>query len=122
VSGQLPVRDGALIDRDVVAQTEQVLANLERVLTEHGAHRGQVVKDHSVARGRRYRATVNEPHRAVFDEDAPALSACARLEVLLRQVRLSTRMGAGEPRNSRRTNQRKSAGVGKGGSCWCRSR
>ena len=76
VSGQLPVRDGKVVDGGVVAQTEQALANLEARLQENGADRTRVVKTLVLLADIDDWAAMNEPYRAFFrDAPLPARSA-----------------------------------------------
>jgi len=44
VSGQVGALDGALVTGGVAAQTRQAVANLAKLLSEHGADLGDVVK------------------------------------------------------------------------------
>lgn len=76
VSGQLPMRDGKLVDGGIVEQTEQVLANLDALLQSEGADRSQVVKTLVLLADFGDWAAMNVPYRRFFGEDAlPARSA-----------------------------------------------
>ncbi|MCA1710566.1 MAG: RidA family protein [Actinobacteria bacterium] len=76
ISGQLPVRDGDVIDGDVAAHTTQALANLDAVLAEHGASARQVVKTTVLLADIGDWAAMNVPYLAFFDADAlPSRSA-----------------------------------------------
>lgn len=71
VSGQLPLRDGVLVDGGIVEHAEQALANLDRVLQEHGASRAQVVKVTVLLADVQDWDAMNGPYRRFFGPDAP---------------------------------------------------
>lgn len=76
ISGQLPMRDGVLVEGDVTVQTRQVLANLDELLRAAGADRAQVVKTLVLLADFGDWAAMNVPYREFFGEDAlPARSA-----------------------------------------------
>ncbi len=75
VSGQLAMRDGQLVGDDIETQTRVTLENLEAVLTEHGAHRSQVVKTLVLLSDMANWAAMNGPYVEFFSEALPARSA-----------------------------------------------
>src|SRR4051812_43554350 len=78
VSGQLAMREGAIVGGDIVAQTTHALENLDRVLTANGAHRGQVVKTLVLLSDMADWAAMNGPYGAFFGGGTlPARSAFA---------------------------------------------
>jgi 2-iminobutanoate/2-iminopropanoate deaminase len=78
VSGQLSMRDGELVEGDIVAQTRLALENLDRVLQANGAHRGQVVKTLVLLSDMADWAAMNGPYGEFFAGGTlPARSAFA---------------------------------------------
>lgn len=76
VSGQLPVKDGVVVDGDVVAQTRQALANLDALLRAEGVDRSAVVKTVVLLADIGDWAAMNEPYVEFFgDAPLPARSA-----------------------------------------------
>jgi 2-iminobutanoate/2-iminopropanoate deaminase len=82
MSGQIPLRpDGTLVEGDVKAQTEQVLANMKAVLTEAGLGFGNVVKTTIFLSSMDHFSTVNELYGAVMGDVPPARSTVAVLKL-----------------------------------------
>lgn len=76
-SGQLGLRDGALVDGGVGPQLTQAIANLEALLTEAGASLAAVVKATVFLTDMADYATVNEVYLTGFGDHRPARSAVA---------------------------------------------
>lgn len=74
VSGQIGLRDGALVD-GVEAQARQVLVNLEEALTEAGASMTDVVKCLVFMTDIGNFSTINALYAEAFGEHRPARSA-----------------------------------------------
>jgi 2-iminobutanoate/2-iminopropanoate deaminase len=74
---------GKLVAGDVAAQTEQVLANLEAILTAAGSAWPHVAKATIFLTRMADFATVNEIYGRVFPQDPPARSTVAVLELPL---------------------------------------
>ena len=71
MSGQIPLTpEGTLVEGDVSAQTNQVLANMEAVLSEAGLSFENIAK-----------TTVNELYGAKFPNNPPARSTVAVLKL-----------------------------------------
>jgi 2-iminobutanoate/2-iminopropanoate deaminase len=82
MSGQIPLRpDGTLVEGDVKAQTEQVLANMRAVLEEAGVGFGNIVKTTIFLSTMDHFATVNELYGAVMGDVPPARSTVAVLKL-----------------------------------------
>jgi 2-iminobutanoate/2-iminopropanoate deaminase len=77
VSGQLGVRDGAIVPGGTAAQTAQAVANLANLLAEHGASLVDVVKTTVFMTDIADFAAVNEAYVAAFGDHRPARSAIA---------------------------------------------
>lgn len=77
VSGQIGIPPEGEMPEDFAGQCEQVLANLDRVLTEHGLRRDQVVKVTVFLTDMADYAALNERYRAFFTDAPPARSAIA---------------------------------------------
>ncbi|MDQ3147107.1 MAG: RidA family protein [Actinomycetota bacterium] len=75
VSGQIGLRDGALVSGDISAQVRQALANLATVLEGEGAGLASVVKTTVFLRDMDDYAAMNEAYTAAFGEHRPARSA-----------------------------------------------
>jgi 2-iminobutanoate/2-iminopropanoate deaminase len=73
VSGQLGVRDGALVE-DFGAQVDQALVNLADRLAEHGLGMEHVVKTTCFLADLEQFAEFNERYAAAFPEPRPARS------------------------------------------------
>lgn len=74
VSGQLGLRDGALVDGGVAAQTAQAIVNLEAQLATVGAGLGDVVKTLCFLTDIDTFATFNGAYVEGFGEHRPARS------------------------------------------------
>lgn len=74
VTGQLPIDpvSGLLVDGDVVAQTNQVMTNLARVLDAAGSSLGEVLMARSFLRHEEDFAAYNEAFRAWFPVRLPS--------------------------------------------------
>lgn len=78
VSGQVPLRDGALLtDRPFAEQVDAVLANLSDRLAEHGATLADVVKTTVFLADMADYPELNERWVATFAEPRPARSCVA---------------------------------------------
>jgi 2-iminobutanoate/2-iminopropanoate deaminase len=78
VSGQVPLRDGALLtDRPFAEQVDAVLANLTDRLAEHGATLADVVKTTVFLASMDDYPELNERWVATFAEPRPARSCVA---------------------------------------------
>ena len=78
LSGSIPLRpDGTAVEGDVRVQTEQVLANMEALLTAAGATFANIVKTTIFLSDMSHFATVNEVYGARFTENPPARSTVA---------------------------------------------
>lgn len=74
-SGQIPLRpDGSLVEGDIVAQTKQVLANLEAVLSAAGLQRNSVVKTTIFLTDLGTFGAVNDVYGEFFGDHKPARS------------------------------------------------
>lgn len=77
-SGQIPLRpDGTMVEGDVRAQTEQVMANIAGLLEASGLTFSNVVKTTIFLSSMAHFATVNEVYGAAFSEAPPARSTVA---------------------------------------------
>ncbi|MEY2399156.1 MAG: 2-iminobutanoate/2-iminopropanoate deaminase [Actinomycetota bacterium] len=74
VSGQLGVKDGALVGTDAATQTTQVVANLKSVLESEGASLDHVVKTTVFLTNMDDFAAMNEAYVAGFADHRPARS------------------------------------------------
>lgn len=74
VSGQIPIdpATGAFVSDDVAEQTEQVLKNLEAVLTAAGSDLNQVIKTTVFLADMNDFTAMNEIYARYFTENAPA--------------------------------------------------
>jgi 2-iminobutanoate/2-iminopropanoate deaminase len=89
VSGQIALdpATGTLVgDGDVVAQTEQVMANLAAVLKAGGSSFAQVVKTQVFLKDMNDFATVNGVYAKYFDEAAAPARACVEVARLPKDV------------------------------------
>jgi 2-iminobutanoate/2-iminopropanoate deaminase len=76
-SGQIGLRDGALVDGGVVPQAQQALANLRGLLEGEGASLADVVKTTVFLTDMGDYAAMNEVYVAAFGDHRPARSAVA---------------------------------------------
>ena len=74
VSGQLGMRDGALVD-DFDGEVDQAIANLAAQLADHGLDLSHVVKTSCFLADIGQYAAFNERYAAAFAEPRPARSA-----------------------------------------------
>jgi 2-iminobutanoate/2-iminopropanoate deaminase len=74
VSGQGGLRDGAIVEGGVSAQTAQTLANLAEVLAEAGASLTDVVKTMCFLTDMGTFAAFNDAYAAAFGDHRPARS------------------------------------------------
>jgi 2-iminobutanoate/2-iminopropanoate deaminase len=77
VSGQVGLKDGAIVPGGVVPQAQQALANLAALLAEHGAGLSDVVKTTVFLTDIADFGTINEVYTAAFGDHRPARSAVA---------------------------------------------
>ena len=77
VSGQIGLRDGALVAGDTSAQLAQALVNLSSVLEGEGAGLASVVKTTVFLRDMGDYMAMNEVYTSAFGEHRPARSAVA---------------------------------------------
>jgi len=77
VSGQLGLKDGAIVEGGAQAQAAQALANLVAVIEQHGADIEDVVKTNVFLVTTDDYAAMNEEYAKVFVNDPPARSAVA---------------------------------------------
>lgn len=82
-SGQLGLKDGALVPGGVQDELEQAIANLSALLEGEGASLSDVVKTTLFLRHMRDYPLVNETYSACFGEVRPARSAVAVSELPL---------------------------------------
>ncbi|MGH9165443.1 MAG: RidA family protein, partial [Acidimicrobiales bacterium] len=76
-SGQLGVRDGALVDGGVAAQTAQAMANLRALLEGRGASLAHVVKTAVFLLDMADFAAMNTAYAEAFGDHRPARSTLA---------------------------------------------
>lgn len=81
VSGQVGVRDGALVEGGVAAQATQAVANLRDRLAEMGAELTDVVKTTCFLVGMDAFATFNDAYVEAFGRHRPARSTVAVREL-----------------------------------------
>ena len=75
-SGQIPLLpNGELLEGDVAAQTEQVLVNLQAVLTAGGSSLESVIKCTCFLKDMGDFSTMNEVYGRFFESEPPARSA-----------------------------------------------
>jgi len=78
LSGQIPLNpDGTLIEGDVKAQTERILANMQAVLKKAGLSMANVVKTTIFLSNMDYFSEMNEAYGRVFANNPPARSTVA---------------------------------------------
>jgi 2-iminobutanoate/2-iminopropanoate deaminase len=83
VSGQVGVREGALVTGGVEAETRQALQNLFDVLAGEGASPSNVVKTTVFLRHMRDFGLMNDVYAEMFDGHRPARSTVAVAELPL---------------------------------------
>jgi 2-iminobutanoate/2-iminopropanoate deaminase len=78
MSGQIPLTpDGTLVNGDVRAQTEQVIANMKAVLTAAGLDFGNIIKTTIFLSSMDHFVTVNEIYGGAMGSVPPARSTVA---------------------------------------------
>lgn len=77
VSGQLGLKDGAMVDGGIVEQTTQALANLAALLEGEGASMANVIKTTVFLSTIDDWPVMNDPYVAAFGDHRPARSAFA---------------------------------------------
>lgn len=75
VSGQLGMKDGALVDGGVSAETAQAVANLQTLLESKGASLDHVVKTTVFLTNMDDFTSMNEAYVAAFGDHRPARSS-----------------------------------------------
>lgn len=89
VAGQISLdpKTGAIVgDGDIVAQTQQVMANLEAILTEAGASWAQVVKTTVFLKDFNHFAPMNQVYAQFFREGIAPARACVEVSRLPKDV------------------------------------
>jgi 2-iminobutanoate/2-iminopropanoate deaminase len=81
VSGQVGIRDGALVSGGVEAETRQAVANIAALLESEGASLADVVKTTVFLRHMRDYPIMNEAYTSAFGDHRPARSAVAVAEL-----------------------------------------
>jgi 2-iminobutanoate/2-iminopropanoate deaminase len=81
VSGQVGLRDGALVTGGLQDELEQAIANLRGLLESEGASLNDVVKTTVFLTHMRDYALMNETYIACFGDHRPARSAVAVVEL-----------------------------------------
>jgi 2-iminobutanoate/2-iminopropanoate deaminase len=81
VSGQVGIRDGALVPGGVVDELVQALTNLQTLLESEGAILGNVVKTTVFLRHMRDFDLMNKAYMEFFGDHRPARSALAVVEL-----------------------------------------
>ncbi|WP_208027548.1 RidA family protein [Rhabdothermincola sediminis] len=81
VSGQVGVRDGAMVPGGVAAETRQAIDNIAALLATEGASLADVVKTTVFLRHMRDFALMNEAYAEIFGETRPARSTVAVVEL-----------------------------------------
>ena len=79
ISGQVPINPatGKVIEGDITAQTEQVMKNLEAILTAAGSDFSHVVKSTCLLSDMANFAAMNAVYGSRFKENPPARAAFA---------------------------------------------
>jgi len=89
VAGQIPLdpKTGEIVDtHDVVQQTEQVMTNLEAILTAAGAKTEDVVKTTVFLADMNDFAAMNQVYARYFDEASAPARACVQVARLPKDV------------------------------------
>ena len=76
-SGQIGVKDGALVEGGVTAQVTQAVANIRKLLAEHGSALADVVKTTVFLADIADFDAMNEAYVTAFGDHRPARSAVA---------------------------------------------
>ncbi len=85
ISGQIPIvpATGKVIEGDITVQTEQVMKNIEAILTEAGYSFENVVKSTCLLSDMSNFKAMNEVYGQYYKENAPARAAFAVKELPL---------------------------------------
>lgn len=85
ISGQIPMdpETGKLVEADITVQTEQVMKNIEAILTEAGYSFKNVVKSTCLLSDMKNFAAMNEVYGRYYPENPPARAAFAVKELPL---------------------------------------
>ncbi|NJL63864.1 MAG: RidA family protein [Methylacidiphilales bacterium] len=89
VAGQIPLNPQSMTisgDGDIVKQTEQVMANLEAILTAAGATFNNVVKTGVFLKDMNDFAAMNAVYAKYFPEDSAPARACVEVSRLPKDV------------------------------------
>ena len=89
VAGQIPLdpQSGNIVgEGDITAQTQQVMANLEAILTEAGANWGDVVKTSVFLSDLANFSSMNQVYAEYFVEDTAPARACVEVSRLPKDV------------------------------------
>ncbi len=76
-SGQVPLRDGKMVEGGIGEATKQCVANVRALLESHGARLDQVVKTTVFLTSMDDYAAMNEAYMQAFGDHRPARSAVA---------------------------------------------
>ena len=76
-SGQLGIKDGALVEGGVAAETRQAIHNIAQLLADHGATLGDVVKTLCILPDLAQFDEFNDAYVAAFGDHRPARSTFA---------------------------------------------
>ncbi len=76
-SGQVPLRDGKLVEGGIAETTRQCVANVKALLESHGARLDQVVKTTVFLTDMADYPAMNEAYMEAFGDHRPARSAVA---------------------------------------------
>jgi 2-iminobutanoate/2-iminopropanoate deaminase len=85
ISGQIPINPetGKIVEGDVTAQTEQVMKNIEAILTEAGYTFDDVIKSTCLLSDMSNFAVMNAVYAEFYPENPPARAAFAVKELPL---------------------------------------
>lgn len=89
IAGQIPLdpKTGKIIgEGDIVAQTTQVMTNLEAILTEAGASWNQVVKTTVFLKDFNHFGAMNQVYATYFKEEIAPARACVEVSRLPKDV------------------------------------
>jgi 2-iminobutanoate/2-iminopropanoate deaminase len=85
ISGQIPINPetGKIVEGDITVQTEQVMKNIEAILTEAGYTFDDVIKSTCLLSDMNNFAVMNAVYAAYYPENPPARAAFAVKELPL---------------------------------------
>ena len=88
VAGQIPLdpQSGNIVGGDITAQTQQVMVNLEAILTEAGANWSDVVKTSVFLSDLANFSSMNQVYAEYFEEDTAPARACVEVSRLPKDV------------------------------------